>query len=66
MKSSWLKDISNVYADNGLSVFQKVLVVKALRPDYLHTALSKLAANQLGNVCVALSVSDKMQTHSLL
>jgi hypothetical protein len=48
MKSSWLKDISNIYADDGLSAFQKVLVVKALRPDYLHTALSKLAAKQLG------------------
>ncbi|XP_032668403.1 cytoplasmic dynein 2 heavy chain 1 [Odontomachus brunneus] len=48
MKSSWLKDISNIYADNGLSAFQKVMVVKALRPDYLHTALSKLAASQLG------------------
>nr|XP_012219219.1 PREDICTED: cytoplasmic dynein 2 heavy chain 1 [Linepithema humile] len=48
MNSSWLKDISNIYADNGLSAFQKVLVVKALRPDYLHTALSKLAAKQLG------------------
>ncbi|EFN76217.1 Cytoplasmic dynein 2 heavy chain 1 [Harpegnathos saltator] len=48
MRSSWLKDISNIYADNGLSAFQKVLVVKALRPDYLHTALSKLAASQLG------------------
>jgi len=48
MKSSWLKDISNIYADDGLSAFQKVLAVKALRPDYLHTALSKLAAKQLG------------------
>lgn len=48
MKPSWLKDISNIYADNGLSAFQKVLIVKAFRPDYLHTALSKFAANQLG------------------
>lgn len=48
MKSSWLKDISNIYADNELTEFQKVLIVKALRPDYLHTALSKLAASQLG------------------
>lgn len=48
MKSSWLNDISNIYADKELSAFQKVLIVKALRPDYLHTALSKLAAKQLG------------------
>lgn len=48
MKPSWLNDISNIYADKELSAFQKVLVVKALRPDYLHTALSKLAAKQLG------------------
>jgi len=48
MKSSWLNNISDIYTDNGLSVFQKVLVVKALRPDYLHTALSKLTAKQLG------------------
>ncbi|KAL0104886.1 hypothetical protein PUN28_016497 [Cardiocondyla obscurior] len=48
MKMSWLNDISDIYADKGLSTFQKVLVVKALRPDYLHTALSKLAAKQLG------------------
>lgn len=48
MKSSWLNNISDIYADNGLSAFQKVLIVKALRPDYLHTALSKLAAKQLG------------------
>ncbi|XP_071561821.1 cytoplasmic dynein 2 heavy chain 1 [Temnothorax nylanderi] len=48
MKSSWLNDISDIYADKGLSAFQKVLVVKALRPDYLHTALSKSAAKQLG------------------
>ncbi|XP_018402903.1 PREDICTED: cytoplasmic dynein 2 heavy chain 1 [Cyphomyrmex costatus] len=48
MKPSWLNNVSDIYADNGLSAFQKVLVVKALRPDYLHTALSKLAAKQLG------------------
>ncbi|KMQ91499.1 cytoplasmic dynein 2 heavy chain 1-like protein [Lasius niger] len=48
MKPSWLKNISNIYADSELNAFQRVLVVKALRPDYLHTALSKLAAKQLG------------------
>lgn len=48
IKPSWLKDISNIYADSELNAFQKVLVVKALRPDYLHTALSKFAAKQLG------------------
>lgn len=59
MKSSWLKDISNIYADNGLSAFQKVLVVKALRPDYLHTALSKLAAKQLGK-CRRFALHSKV------
>lgn len=48
IKPSWLKDISNIYADSELDAFHKVLVVKALRPDYLHTALSKFAAKQLG------------------
>jgi len=52
MKSSWLNNISDIYADNKLSAFQKVLIVKALRPDYLHTALSKLAAKQLGKYLI--------------
>lgn len=56
MKSSWLTDISNIYADNNLSAFQKVLIIKALRPDYLHTALSQLAANQLGEFLKFLQV----------
>ncbi|XP_020293197.1 cytoplasmic dynein 2 heavy chain 1 [Pseudomyrmex gracilis] len=48
IKPSWLKDTSGIFADSELSPFQKVLVLKALRPDYLHTALSKYAAKQLG------------------
>ncbi|KAL6266424.1 hypothetical protein P5V15_003274 [Pogonomyrmex californicus] len=48
IKPSWLNNIVDIYADSDLSAFQKVLVVKSLRPDYLHTALSKLAAKQLG------------------
>jgi len=59
LKPSWLKDISNIYADDGLSAFQKVLVVKAFRPDYLHTALSKLAAKQLGKYSAFKYVGKK-------
>ncbi|XP_029051229.2 cytoplasmic dynein 2 heavy chain 1 [Osmia bicornis bicornis] len=48
MKPAWLNDISNIYAENSLTMFQKILLIKTLRPDYLHTALSKLAAEVLG------------------
>ncbi|XP_050496495.1 cytoplasmic dynein 2 heavy chain 1 [Bombus huntii] len=48
MKQSWLSDVSNIYAESNLTTFQKVLLIKTLRPDYLHTALSKLAAEALG------------------
>ncbi|XP_017891098.1 cytoplasmic dynein 2 heavy chain 1 isoform X2 [Ceratina calcarata] len=48
MKPAWLNHVGNIYAENGLTTFQKVLLVKTLRPDYLHTALSKLAAEILG------------------
>lgn len=50
MTPSWLKDVSNIYAERNLTTFQKVLIIKTLRPDYLHTALSKLAAEVLGNL----------------
>ncbi|XP_043507557.1 cytoplasmic dynein 2 heavy chain 1 [Frieseomelitta varia] len=48
MKQSWLNDVSNIYAESNLTTFQKILLIKTLRPDYLHTALSKLAAEVLG------------------
>ncbi|XP_076621618.1 dynein cytoplasmic heavy chain beethoven [Colletes latitarsis] len=48
MKPAWLNDVSNIYAETGLTTFQKILIIKTLRPDYLHTALSKLAAEVLG------------------
>ncbi|XP_017764042.1 PREDICTED: cytoplasmic dynein 2 heavy chain 1 [Eufriesea mexicana] len=48
MKPSWLNDVSNIYAESNLTTFQKVLLIKTLRPDYLHTALSKFAAEVLG------------------
>ncbi|XP_046488904.1 cytoplasmic dynein 2 heavy chain 1 [Neodiprion pinetum] len=44
----WLADAGKIFADTTLTPLQKALVVRALRPDYLHTALSKLAASQLG------------------
>ena len=49
MKQSWLNDVSNIYAESNLTTFEKILLIKTLRPDYLHTALSKLAAEVLGN-----------------
>ncbi|XP_011311295.1 cytoplasmic dynein 2 heavy chain 1 [Fopius arisanus] len=48
MKSEWLEDAKNIYRDQTLTAFQKVLAVQALRPDHLHTALSKLTREQLG------------------
>ncbi|XP_014611048.1 PREDICTED: cytoplasmic dynein 2 heavy chain 1 [Polistes canadensis] len=48
MKRDWLNDIGNVYTDNNLTHIQRILIIKALRPDYLHTALSKFAISQLG------------------
>ncbi|XP_076387639.1 dynein cytoplasmic heavy chain beethoven [Megachile rotundata] len=48
MKPAWLNDVNNIYAESGLTTFQKILLIKTLRPDYLHTALSKLAAEVLG------------------
>ncbi|XP_053976723.1 cytoplasmic dynein 2 heavy chain 1-like [Hylaeus volcanicus] len=48
MKPAWLNDVGNIYSESGLTTFQKILIVKTLRPDYLHTALSKLAAEVLG------------------
>ncbi|KAI4495703.1 hypothetical protein M0802_008538 [Mischocyttarus mexicanus] len=48
MKRDWLNDIGNVYTDNSLTHLQRILIIKALRPDYLHTALSKFAISQLG------------------
>ncbi|XP_076748967.1 dynein cytoplasmic heavy chain beethoven [Xylocopa sonorina] len=48
MKPAWLNDVANIYAENGLTTFQKILLIKTLRPDHLHTALSKLAAEVLG------------------
>ena len=48
MKAVWFEDVDHIYADNTVNPFEKVLVIQALRPDYLHTALSKWAADQLG------------------
>ncbi|KZC10148.1 Cytoplasmic dynein 2 heavy chain 1 [Dufourea novaeangliae] len=48
IKPAWLNDVSNIYAETGLTMFQRILLVKTLRPDHLHTALSKLAAEVLG------------------
>lgn len=60
MKAFWFEDISHIYADNTVSPFEKVLVIQALRPDYLHTALSKWASEQLGelNFCLNLVESS--------
>ena len=53
MKAAWFEDVSHIYVDKTVSPFEKVLVIQALRPDHLHTALSKWAAEQLGesNFC---------------
>ncbi|XP_076646917.1 dynein cytoplasmic heavy chain beethoven [Halictus rubicundus] len=48
MKPAYLNDVGNIYGETDLTTFQKILLVKTLRPDYLHTALSKLAAEVLG------------------
>ncbi|XP_047369553.1 cytoplasmic dynein 2 heavy chain 1 isoform X1 [Vespa velutina] len=48
MKRAWFEDIGNIYNDNSLTPFQRILIIKVLRPDYLHTALTKFAISQLG------------------
>ncbi|XP_031838829.2 dynein cytoplasmic heavy chain beethoven isoform X1 [Nomia melanderi] len=48
MSPAYLNDVGNIYAENSLTTFQKILLIKTFRPDYLHTALSKLAAEVLG------------------
>ncbi|XP_066585667.1 cytoplasmic dynein 2 heavy chain 1 [Prorops nasuta] len=48
LKRSWMENTNDLYSDKSLTAFEKVLIVKALRPDYLHTALSRLATEQLG------------------
>lgn len=48
MKHAWFEDIGNVYNDNSLTPIQRILIIKVLRPDYLHTALTKYVISQLG------------------
>lgn len=48
LRPNWIEDITNIYRDTSLSVFHKVLVIQALRPDYLHSALTKFVTEQLG------------------
>nr|XP_033320776.1 cytoplasmic dynein 2 heavy chain 1 [Megalopta genalis] len=48
MKPAYLNDASNIYAETELTTFRKILLIKTLRPDYLYTALTKLAAEVLG------------------
>ncbi|XP_063978818.1 cytoplasmic dynein 2 heavy chain 1 [Diachasmimorpha longicaudata] len=48
IKPDWLEDPRNIYKDPTLTAFQKVLAVQALRPDHLHSALTKLTTEQLG------------------
>lgn len=46
--SSWMSDPNNIYANEDLSSFEKILTIQALHPECLHSALSKWAAGQLG------------------
>lgn len=48
LKPAWVNDVKNIYVDQNLTSFQKTLAVQALRPDHLHTALTKLATELLG------------------
>lgn len=52
MKQNWLEDIESIYSEKSLTLFQKTLVVQGLRPDHLHTALTKFATNQLGELLI--------------
>lgn len=38
--------------ESRLSEFQKILVIQAIRPDRLYSALSKFASQMLGNFCI--------------
>lgn len=48
LQRNWIEDITNIYKDMTLTAFQKVLVIQTLRPDHLHTALTKFVTEQLG------------------
>uniref|UniRef100_A0ABD2XKY5 Dynein heavy chain, cytoplasmic n=1 Tax=Trichogramma kaykai TaxID=54128 RepID=A0ABD2XKY5_9HYME len=48
LKPSWTNNIVSIYADDDLTQFEKLLIVQALHPEHLHTALAKWAAQQLG------------------
>ncbi|XP_023246189.1 cytoplasmic dynein 2 heavy chain 1 [Copidosoma floridanum] len=48
IKANWMNGTVNIYGDEGLSSFEKLLVVQALHPEHLHTALSKWAAQVIG------------------
>lgn len=43
-----MNNIVSIYAEENMSHFEKILVIQALHPEHLHTALSKWAAQQLG------------------
>ncbi|CAD6239204.1 GSCOCG00008639001-RA-CDS, partial [Cotesia congregata] len=46
LRSEWLDDLNTIYKDS-CSSFQKLLVVQALRPDHLNTALTKYVTEKL-------------------
>ena len=48
LKSSWTNNVVSIYSEENLTHFEKILVIQALLPEHLHTALSKWAAQQLG------------------
>lgn len=50
LKPAWLQDVKEIWADETLSPFEKTIVVQTIRPDHLHTALTKLAIEYLGKI----------------
>ncbi|KAJ8675957.1 hypothetical protein QAD02_011743, partial [Eretmocerus hayati] len=48
LKSTWVTNVANIHAEEGISSFERILLIKVLHPEHLHTALSKWASHQLG------------------
>ncbi|XP_011502016.1 PREDICTED: cytoplasmic dynein 2 heavy chain 1 [Ceratosolen solmsi marchali] len=48
IKPSWMNNIASIYSDDRISQFEKILIIQALHPEYLHTALTKWTSQQLG------------------
>lgn len=56
LKPSWMNNVVSIYAEENMSHFEKILVIQALHPEHLHTALSKWSAQQLGTYNIIIII----------